>query len=295
MNKIFRNRVAFFLFVVPALALYITFYLVPLFKSLQYSVTSWDGITEPVYNGFDNFTKALSDEKFWIAFKNNIYFVLFSVCIQVPIIVFVSILVSGVRRMLDFYKLTVFMPSILSTASIAVIWQFIYSPDAGLLNQILKAVGLESWTRLWLGDENTAMLSVLVTNAWQWTGFYIVLVLAGIFAIPKEMLEAGEIDGAVGWRKAWLLTIPLIRPVIVVTMLLSITGAMKALDIVLIMTNGGPYGSSEVMATYMYQQAYALGDFGYANAIAIIVTVFTAILSLIYHIINKKTSKEAEY
>lgn len=295
MNKILRNRVAFFVFVVPALVLYITFYLVPLFKSLQYSVTSWDGITEPVFNGFDNFARALSDEKFWIAFKNNIYFVLFSVCIQVPIIVLVSIMISGVKRLLDFYKLTVFMPSILSTASIAVIWQFIYSPDAGLLNQILKAVGLESWTKLWLGDENTAMLSVLLTNAWQWTGFYIVLVLAGIFAIPKEMLEAGEIDGAVGWRKAWLLTIPLIRPVIVVTMLLSITGAMKALDIVLIMTNGGPFGSSEVMATYMYKQAYSLGDFGYANAIAIIITVFTAILSLIYHIINKKTSKEAEY
>ncbi|MBD8498058.1 carbohydrate ABC transporter permease [Paenibacillus arenosi] len=293
MNKIQRNLVAFAIFVVPALALYITFYLVPLFNSLQYSVTEWNGINEPVYTGLDNFQKAMGDEKFWVAFWNNIYFVLFSVFIQVPVIVVVSIMISSVRRMLDFYKLTVFLPSILSTASVGVIWQFIYAPDAGLLNQLLRSVGLESWAKIWLGDKTTAMFSILITNGWQWTGFYIVLVLAAIFSIPKEMLEAGEIDGAVGWKKAWLLTIPLIRPVIVVTMLLSITGAMKAMDIVMIMTNGGPFHSTEVMATYMYKQAYSLSDFGYANAIAIIITIFTAILALVYHVINKRT--EVDY
>ncbi|WP_028593961.1 carbohydrate ABC transporter permease [Paenibacillus assamensis] len=293
MNKIQRNLVAFAIFVVPALALYITFYLVPLFNSLQYSVTEWNGINDPVYTGLDNFQKAMQDEKFWVAFWNNIYFVLFSVFIQVPVIVVVSIMISSVRRMLDFYKLTVFLPSILSTASVGVIWQFIYAPDAGLLNQLLRSVGLESWAKIWLGDKTTAMFSILVTNGWQWTGFYIVLVLAAIFSIPKEMLEAGEIDGAVGWKKAWLLTIPLIRPVIVVTMLLSITGAMKAMDIVMIMTNGGPFHSTEVMATYMYKQAYSLSDFGYANAIAIIITIFTAILALVYHVINKRT--EVDY
>ncbi|TVX89634.1 carbohydrate ABC transporter permease [Paenibacillus agilis] len=293
MNKIQRNLVAFAMFVVPALALYITFYLVPLFNSLQYSVTEWNGINDPVYTGLDNFQKAMGDEKFWVAFWNNIYFVLFSVFIQVPVIVVVSIMISSVRRMLDFYKLTVFLPSILSTASVGVIWQFIYAPDAGLLNQLLRSVGLESWAKIWLGDKTTAMFSILVTNGWQWTGFYIVLVLAAIFSIPKEMLEAGEIDGAVGWKKAWLLTIPLIRPVIVVTMLLSITGAMKAMDIVMIMTNGGPFHTTEVMATYMYKQAYSLSDFGYANAIAIIITIFTAILALVYHVINKRT--EVDY
>ncbi|OPA76065.1 sugar ABC transporter permease [Paenibacillus selenitireducens] len=288
MNKIFRNHFAFFLFVVPALVMYATFYILPLLNSLQYSVTSWNGINEPVYNGFDNFAKALSDEQFWIALKNNIYFVLFSVFIQVPVIVIISILVSGVRRLLEFYKVTVYLPSILSTAAVAVIWQFVYQPDAGLMNQILKVLGLESLTRLWLGDPDTSMLAILVTNAWQWTGFYIVLVLAAIFAVPREILEAGTMDGAVGWRKAWLLTIPLIRPVIIVVMLLSITGAMKALDIVLIMTNGGPFGSSEVMATYMYKQAYSYSDFGYANAISIIICVFTAIISLIFHLLTRR-------
>lgn len=294
MNKILRNRLAFVVFVVPALILYITFFIVPLINSLRYSITSWNGVTDPIFNGVDNFIKAFNDPDFWVAFRNNIYFLLFSVFIQVPVIVVVSILISNVKRLNNFYKITVFLPTILSTAAIGVIWKFMYSPDAGMINQFLRTIGLESWTRVWLGDENFAMLAILATNGWQWTGFYIVLVLAGIFAIPKEIIEAGEIDGAVGWRKATLLTLPLIRPVVIVTMFLSITGSMKALDIVMIMTNGGPYGSSEVMATYMYKQAYSMSDFGYANAISIIITVFTAILSLIYHLISTRT-KEAEY
>lgn len=293
MFKIYRSLPAYILFVVPALLLYVVFYLTPLFQSLMYSVTTWNGITDPVFNGIDNFIKALSDEKFWISFRNNIYFVLFSVCIQIPVIIVIALLVSSVKRMLNFYKLTVFLPSILSTASVAIIWKFIYAPEAGLLNQVLRLVGLESWTNIWIGDKDTAIWAVIFTNSWQWTGFYIVLILAAIFTIPKEMLEAGEIDGAVGWRKAWFLTIPLIRPVIGVTLLLSVTGAMKALDIVLIMTKGGPFGSTELMATYMYKQAYSMNDFGYANAIAIIITIFTALLSLLLYAFNNR-SKEVE-
>lgn len=294
MNKVQRNALAYFLFVVPALLLYIIIFLVPLFKSLQYSVTSWNGINEPIFKGLDNFIKAINDGQFWIAFRNNIIFVFFSVFIQIPVIVFVAILIGSVKRLLNLYKITVYLPSILSTASVAVIWQFIYSPDAGLVNQVLKSIGLESLIRIWLGDKTTALFSILVTNGWQWTGFYIILTVAAIFAIPREIHEAGLIDGADGWRKAWYLTVPLIRPVIVVVLLLSITGAMKALDIVLIMTNGGPFGSSDVMATYMYKQAYSYNDYGYANAIAIIIAVFTAILALIFQWINKKT-EEVDY
>jgi raffinose/stachyose/melibiose transport system permease protein len=292
MNKVLRNPRAYVLFVVPALALYITFYLVPLFSSLRYSVTSWNGINEAAFNGLDNFVRAFEDPKFWIALKNNIYFVLFSLFVQIPIIISLSILVSGIKRGLNFYKIAVFLPSILSTAAVAIIWQFVYQPDAGLLNQILHTIGLDSFKTAWLGNEHTAFWSIILTNAWQWTGFYIVLLLAAIFAVPKEILEAATIDGATGLRKAWLIIIPLIRHVIVVVMLLSITGAMKALDIVLIMTNGGPFGTTEVMGTYMYKQAYRGSDFGYANTIAIIIFFFTAILSLIFHLISRQTKED---
>ena len=294
MNKVMRNPYAYAIFILSAMALYITFYIVPLISSLRYSVTSWNGINEPVFNGLDNFVKAFRDEKFLTAFKNNITFVLFSCFVQIPIIVTLSIIMSNVRRFQEFYKTTVFMPSILSTAVVGVIWKFIYHPDAGLVNQILRLIGLESWTRGWLGDENFSFLSILVTNSWQWFGFYIVLVLAAIFSISKEMLEAGEIDGAVGWRRARYLIVPLIRPIILVILLLSITGAMNAIDIVLIMTAGGPFGSSEVMGTYMYKQAYSMSQYGYATAISIIIFVLTCILTLIFHLITRR-SQEVEH
>ncbi|GAB2697796.1 carbohydrate ABC transporter permease [Paenibacillus thermoaerophilus] len=292
MEKVMRNRLAYAILVIPALTLYITFYVAPLFSSLRYSVTSWNGINEAAFTGLDNFIGAFRDEKFLVSLKNNIYFVLFSVFVQIPFILFVSIVISGARRFLDFYKTTVFLPSVLSTAIVSIVWKFIYHPDAGLINQILRAVGLESWAIGWLGDERFAFLAILFANAWQWTGFYVVLVLAAIFGIPREMQEAAEIDGAVGWRKARYLTIPLIRPVILVTMLLSITGAMKALDIVLIMTAGGPFGSSEVMATYMYKQAYSMSKFGYANAISIIIFLFTCVLTLIFHLLTRRSEEE---
>jgi raffinose/stachyose/melibiose transport system permease protein len=208
--------------------------------------------------------------------------------------VLIALVISRVGRGMGFYKTAVFLPSILSTAVVGVLWAFVYHPEAGLLNQFLKAIGLESWKHVWLADERTAMLSVLVTNAWQWTGFYVVLVLAAIFAIPKEVLEAAEMDGAVGWRRAWSVTIPLIKPVLVVINLLSITGAMKALDIVFVMTNGNPYGITEVMATYMYKKAYRLGEYGYANAIAILIFVFTVAVTLVFrHVARRFEEAEA--
>jgi raffinose/stachyose/melibiose transport system permease protein len=171
------------------------------------------------------------------------------------------------------------------------LWQFIYHPDVGLINQILRKIGLENWTHAWLGEEATAFFAILMTNSWQWFGFYIVLILAAIFSVPKELLECAEMDGAVGFRKSWFITIPLIRPVILVVLLLAITGAMNALDIVLIMTYGEPFGSSEVMGTFLYKQAYKFNDFGYASAVSIIIFVFTVIVTLIFNLIAKRTQE----
>lgn len=291
MNRVLRNPLAYAIFVLPALIMYIAIYILPLLSSLQHSFTSWNGINEATFNGLDNFKKAFTDERFWIAFKNNITFVLFSAFVQVPIIIFIAIVISGVKKNLNFYKTTVFLPSVLSTAVVGTLWQFIYHPDVGLINQLLRAFGLESWTHAWLGEESTAFLAILITNSWQWFGFYIVLMLAAIFAVPKELLEAAEMDGAVGIKRAWFITIPIIRPVILVIMLLAITGAMNSLDIVLIMTYGEPFGSSEVMGTYLYKQAYKFNDFGYASAISIIIFVFTVFVTVIFQLIAQRTEE----
>ncbi|MNZ73438.1 L-arabinose transport system permease protein AraP [compost metagenome] len=139
------------------------------------------------------------------------------------------------------------------------------------------------------------MLSILITNAWQWTGFYIVMVLAAIISIPKELEEAAAIDGATGIQRAFKITIPLVMPIISVVIMLSIAGAMKAADIVLVMTKGGPAGSTDVMATYMIRYAITSFRHGFGNSIAVLIFVFTIIITVLYQVLIAKRAERVEY
>lgn len=294
MNKALRNPLIYILFVLPALILFIAFFIYPVFTAINNSFTSWNGISKNVtYIGFDNYATAFEDEAFWKSVKNNVYFILFSCLIQVPLIVIFSLLIANVKRLKGLYKTAVFMPSIMSTAVIGILWGFIYNPDFGLANQLLGIFGISPV--YWLSDKNWAMLSILITNAWQWTGFYIVMVLAAILAIPKELEEAAAIDGATGFQRAFKVTIPLVMPIISVVIMLSIAGAMKAADIVLVMTKGGPAGSTDVMATYMIRYAITSFRHGFGNSIAVLIFVFTIIVTVIYQVLVVRRTERIEY
>jgi raffinose/stachyose/melibiose transport system permease protein len=293
MNKTLRNPYVYLLFVLPTIALYSLFFVYPVLQSVFYGLTDWDGLSPARYTGFGNFEKAFNDEDFWISVKNNLYFILFSVFVQVPLIIAFSLLISGVKRLQGFYKTTVFMPSILSTSIIGILWGFMYHPSIGLFNSFLGWFGLEPI--YWLSDTKWAMLSILITNAWQWMGFYIVLVLAAILAIPKEINEAAEIDGATGFQRAYRITTPLIMPVISVVIMLSIAGAMRVVDIVLVMTNGGPAGATEVMASYMVNKAIRFGQYGYGTALSIMIFIIALLLTAIYQIVFARRQERIEY
>lgn len=294
MNKSLKNPWVYSMFILPALILFIMFFIYPIFNSIYYSFTSWNGVSEnPKFIGFENYTKALGDERFWESALNNGWFILFSCGIQVPLIVFFSLLIANVKRLKGLYKTAVFLPSIMSTAVIGILWGFIYEPNIGLLNQILGLFGIEPI--YWLSDEKYAMFSILLTNAWQWTGFYIIMVLAAILAIPRDLDEAAEIDGANRLQRALSITLPLIKPIISVVIMLSIAGAMKAADIVIVMTKGGPAGSTDVLATYMIKYAITNFKYGYGNTIAVLIFVFTLILTALYQVIIARRSERIEY
>ncbi|NQX67050.1 sugar ABC transporter permease [Paenibacillus alba] len=288
MNKLGRNPWAYVLFTLPTLLLIAVFFLYPMIMSLRYGFTQWNGISPAKFNGLTNFITAFQDKYFWIAVRNNLSFICFSIGVQIPFILVLAFLVSKIRRGKSFYQTMIFLPTILSTAVVGVLWSFIYHPQAGLLNQLLEAIGLKAWQHVWLAEDATALLSVLVTNAWQWIGFYVVLVVSAIYAIPKNILEAAEIDGAASFGQAWWITLPLLRPILIVIVLLSITGSMKALDIVFVMTGGNPYGITEVMATYMYKKAYRIGEYGYASSVALLILLFTGTLTAVFGWITKK-------
>ncbi|GIQ69940.1 sugar ABC transporter permease [Xylanibacillus composti] len=293
MRSSLRNPYIYTLFVVPTLGLYALFFIYPMLTSVGYGFTDWNGLQDTNFIGFANFERAFADSSFWNAVRNNMIFILFSVCVQVPLIVFFAILISQVRRFQGFYKTTVFVPSILSTAVIGILWGFMYDPEVGIINQFLGLLGVE--TIYWLADTRWALLAVLMTNAWQWMGFYIVLVLAAILSLPKEINEAASIDGASGFQQAWHITVPLIKPIISVIVMLSIAGAMRVVDIVLVMTNGGPIGATDVMASYMVNRAIRYGDYGYGTALSIMIFAIALLLTALYQLTFGKMRERVEF
>jgi raffinose/stachyose/melibiose transport system permease protein len=293
MNKALRNPMTYVLFLLPILLLYVLFFIYPMIDAFAKGFTKWNGIGTAKFNGLKNFEKAFADDKFWSSVKNNGFFILFSVFIQVPLIVFFSLLISNVKKLKGLYKTTVFMPAVMSTAVVGILWSFIYEPDIGLFNVVLTKVGINPV--MWLSEPKWAMFSILLTNAWQWTGFYIVMVLAAILSIPKEIDEAAVIDGANGFQRAIGITLPLIMPIISVVIMLSIAGAMKAADIVIVMTKGGPGGATDVMATYMIKYGITNIKYGYGNAIAVLIFVFTLILTVLYQLLIARRSERVEY
>lgn len=294
MNKALRNPLIYWLFVLPAFILFLAFFIYPVFTAINNSFTSWNGISKTMtYIGLDNYVFAFKDQAFWKSVRNNVYFILFSCLIQVPLIVIFSLLIANVKKLKGLYKTAVFMPSIMSTAVIGILWGFIYNPDFGLANKLLGVFGISPV--YWLSDKSWAMISILITNAWQWTGFYIVMVLAAIIAIPKELEEAAAIDGATGFQRAMKITIPLVMPIISVVIMLSIAGAMKAADIVLVMTKGGPAGSTDVMATYMIRYAITSFRHGFGNSIAVLIFIFTIIITVLYQILIARRAERTEY
>ncbi|ACT00131.1 carbohydrate ABC transporter permease [Paenibacillus sp. JDR-2] len=289
MNKALRNPYTYIAFILPTLVLYALFFVYPVIVSFVYGFFQWDGITQKVFIGLDNFTRLWKDHVFLKSLTNNFYFMAFSLIVNIPLVFLISILISKVGRMRDFYKSAVFVPVVISTATVAILFGVLYNYDSGLINQFIRLVAPDSWAREWLSDPKLAMLSILIANAWQNIGFFIVLCLAAILNIPKEIVEASKIDGVNGWSETWLITLPLIRPVLFVMLLLTVSGTMKVLDIVQIMTNGGPFQSTEVMSTYMLKVGFRSMELGYGSSIG--VTMFILILVLT-GILQKLTKHE---
>ncbi|QJD83741.1 carbohydrate ABC transporter permease [Cohnella herbarum] len=289
MKNTLKNPAVYLMFVIPTIVLYGLFFLYPMFSSAFYAFTNWNGLEDTRFIGLDNFKTAFGDSSFRSAILNNMYFIIFSVGLQVPVIVVFALLISNVKKLQGFYKTTVFMPSILSTSVIGILWGFIYDPDIGPIAAFLGFFGIDPI--YWLAESDWAMIAILITNAWQWVGFYIVLILAAILAIPKDIEEAASIDGATAPQRAWYLTVPLIKPIISVVVMLSIAGAMRVVDIVLVMTNGGPAGSTEVMASFMVHRAINYGEYGYGMALSIIIFAFALVFTAIYQLTFGKSER----
>jgi raffinose/stachyose/melibiose transport system permease protein len=175
-----------------------------------------------------------------------------------------------------------FSPLIIPAVAVGLIWTLFYDPNFGALNALLEALHLSGWTAGWLGDPRLATICIIVVSCWRYTGFHMMVLLAGLQAIPDELYEAARIDGASAWRSFWHITLPLMKRIVLVDALLITVGSVKIFDLIWVMTGGGPNRASEVLATYMYRSAFSDDRMGYAAAIATVMLVLTLIATVIY-------------
>jgi ABC-type sugar transport system permease subunit len=278
-----------FLFVLPTLVFIIIFGIIPIISSIKYSFTDWDGMTAAKFVGFDNYINAFKDEVNRKAITNTFIISASVLSLNLFIGFMLANFLSGIKgRTAEVGKVILFIPHILSFAAVGVLFSFIYSStDFGLLNKIISIFGIEPFP--WLGSVYTAMPAVILSHVWKGFGFDFLLYFAGIQTIPASLLEASDIDGATEWQKIWNVKIPSLKPITQLLVVLGFVSTMLTFTMVMFLTpEGGPYKSTEVVATWFYKQSFNFWEFGYGAALAIIL----ALLVLIVTVVLRKIFKE---
>lgn len=267
-----------FITLLPALLLYSAFVIIPIFWSAYYGFFNWSGISEAVFIGFDNYKEVILDSVFWKAFKNNIIIVAASVLGQIPIALFFALMLRKNTVLHRFVRSAIFFPMVVSTVVTGLIWGYIYHPQFGIVNTVLHAVGLESLARPWLADPSVNMYAVSIPIIWNYIGPYLIIFIAAIQNISSEIDEAAQLDGATGFKKTYYVTLPMMWTTMKVAVVLAISGSLKAFDQIYIMTGGGPAQSTELLATYMYNNTFMIYRYGYGSAISTMIIVLSLLL-----------------
>ncbi|MFT3982715.1 MAG: sugar ABC transporter permease [Lachnospiraceae bacterium] len=260
--------------------------IIPLGTSVYYSLTKWKGVGDPKFVGFSNYITLLNDKNFWLVTKNT--FILSAICVlgQVGIALIIAFLMT-IRRLKwkSFHRAVIFFPVVMAPIVVGYVWRFIYNTNYGLLNTFLRSIGKKEWIRSWLDDSAIVLNSVSIPVIWQYIGLYMILLMSAISAIPKEVFECAEIDGATGFKKSIYITLPLIWDTLKICIILCASGTMKIYDHIVALTNGGPGKASSSLALYCYDYTFKFGNFGMGAAIAVFILLFAVGISLVIQLI----------
>lgn len=262
----------------PALVLYLFFVIVPIFWSAYYGFFDWKGIGAAKFIGLDNYAEVFQDPIFWKSFKNNMLIVAASVFGQVPIAMILALLLMKSTLFQRVIRASVFMPMVLSSVVVGIIWGYIYHPQIGILNFLLEGVGLESWKKAWLSDPKVSMFALMVPIIWNYIGPYMIMFIAALQNISPEIEDAAQLDGVGPVRKLFAVTLPMIWDTVKVAVVLCISGSLKAFDLIYVMTGGGPAHSTELLASYMYNSTFNVYRFGFGSAISTAIIILSLIL-----------------
>ena len=291
MEKLVRDKKAIVVFMLPAFLLFTLVLFIPIVQSVYYSFCDYKGITKPVFIGLDNYKTLFKDKTFGIAFKNSMFFLVFSCVSQLIVGLIYAALLTNIEKGRNAFKNIIYLPCVLSSAALGLLWMFIFSPKLGV-NQLLVKMGVED-PPLWLMDTNGTIILpmwiIAFVSLWQYVGQSMMLYMAQISGISKSLMEASYIDGCTKVMTFRHVTLPLIRPMVATAMSLNAIGSLKFFDLIFNMTEGGPNHKTEVMATHLYQQGFKYFKYGYASAIGVVLLILCLLVTLF---INKVVKTE---
>lgn len=282
MEKVRKNKLAIFVFLLPAFLLFACIIVLPIFFSGYYSLLDWDGITKGVFVGLDNYVTLFT--KPTIGFTKSIWNMLFlafgAICLQLPFALLLALWLSRGIRGERFFVTVFFIPVLMSTTVIGQLWLKMYNPDYGIVNSVLRMMGLDSLCHTWLGEKGTVMLAVFIPMIWQYVGYHMLLMYAGLKSISPELREAACIDGASYPQTCIYILIPLLKPILRMCLIFAVTGAFKSFDLIYVLTNGGPAHASEVPGTLMFTNIFLKNKYGLGSSIAMFI-IFLCFLAAI--------------
>lgn len=270
-NKELKKGLAVFVFLLPGLLLFVSILIAPILVSLYKSLYDWNGFTDGTFIGLANYKELFTNGsiKFMISLKNSLILALFSVFIQLPLALLLALILGRKPKGERFYLTVFFMPVLISTVVIGQLWLKIYNPDYGILNRFLEAIHLGSLKHIWVGDPKTALGSIVVPTIWQYVGYHMLLMYAGVKGVSPDLREAAMIDGATKWQTDRFIVIPIIKPIIRVSVIFAVTGSLKTYDLVRILTDGGPYQTTEVPSTLLEYMLFLRNRYGMGSTISV--------------------------
>lgn len=280
MNKLYSNKPVIFSLVLPGILVFLFAVLAPICLSVYYGFTDYTGMGEVHMTGWSNYTKLFHDAAFRRSLKNSLLLAIGFICIQHPLAILVAAVLDKLQGKAEgIFRCIYFIPNVISVAVIAYLWKFIYNPDFGLLNNLLKIFGYQGKIN-WLSQQN-AIWSVLIVLIWHGFGWGMLIYYTGIKNIDPVLYEAASIDGAGWWRTFFGITLPLMKPVIQINVTMAIISALKQMETVYLLTNGGPDNSTQFAANYLYQQAFKAFKYGYGNAIGVVFIIICILVTVV--------------
>ncbi|MGC6767950.1 carbohydrate ABC transporter permease [Enterococcus sp. LJL51] len=274
-----KNLLTAYSFIAPNFIGFFIFTLIPVVFSLILAFMEWDSFSTPKFVGLNNFIKMMNNETFWISFKNTILYTVGVVPLTLIFSLGLAILLNQKVKGMKFFRTAFFFPYVTSLVAIAVVWNMLFHPTMGPINQFLKVIidNPPGWT----SSSQWALFAIIIVSVWRGMGYYMILYLAGLQSIPKELYEAASMDGANKWKQFMNVTLPSLKPTTFFVTIMLVINCFKIFDLVQVMTAGGPGRSTNVLVYTIYNEAFVKFNFGYASAIALVLFIIVLMITVV--------------